>query len=271
MPTRPSLVEALAREEHRLLHIKRRYYLLKAFQDHLDTARKKKEFVVWNDQMWDTVLDVRTALSLQLTSWVNGMCQDRGFLKGLKSHTKRLYVRKWRPKNRLDSYGGDIAERYRRSAFERLFPDAIPRNRVSQDDVSKLTDRFQAAVARVKNDRNKTLAHLYEHDVDLQRRLLTPRGYGVVFRRLEKLLTDLRMVIDGTQKEFHDLSAADSDSVARDMVDMVLCGTLDNIHMLWGVTEAISACGDRHVFQLRDEYYAGLHRRRGRGRPFNEQ
>ena len=248
----------LEQAEDTLNRLKLRYYLLRAFQDELDAVVGRKRFDILNDHIWTMVFDTRDALALHLTSWSKGMAGQGGLFGQLNANTGALYVP--RPKTTRGSDLSSLVAVSRRKAFETLFPDAIARNKVVSADVKKLTDRFLGILTRVRNDRSRTLAHMYERDAQLSRRLLTPRGYAPVFTRLEKLLNQIRLVVDNSTRDFSDLSWADTEAVAKDLVDMCVCGTIS--HVLDDFEIAIGNGETRYYWQFRQRRRVASKKRR---------
>jgi hypothetical protein len=150
----------------------------------------------------------------------------------------------------------------RRIAFARLFPAAVARNKVSVSDVDALEARFRKIVSRVRNDRNKTIAHMYEHKAQLARRLLTPRGYATIFKRIESLLNDIRVVIDNSSRSYSNLSWANSKAVAEDLVDMIVSGTIPQVLYDFGIQDRMEQAKAPYYWQLRAEFHARARRSR---------
>lgn len=82
-----------------------------------------------------------------------------------------------------------------------------------------LAHAIKSIGTRVLNDRNQAIAHRYERHAKLGRRLLTPRGYGQVFQRLERLMNDVRVILDNSsrngtmQQVLHDFGILDVDQI----------------------------------------------------------
>ena len=162
MTSKVALLEKLGQAEDTLNRLKARYFQLRAFQDQLEEILGRRKADILNDHVWTMVFDTRDALAMHLTSWSKGMAGRGGLFGHLNSNRGALHVRK--PKSGQDD------SVHRREAFERLFPGAVERNKVIEADVNQVTDRFIAILARVRNDRSKTLAHIFERDAQLRPR-----------------------------------------------------------------------------------------------------
>ena len=243
-----NLKEELKRAEDVLAQLKSRYYLLHAFQNAFTPVTGRRQIPIHNDHVWRMVFDTRDALALHLASWAKGMVSPGGLFGQLKANLGKLYV----PRPKAKTVGGGA----RREVFERLFPRAVARSKVLASDVDELSDKFALIVARVRNDRDLTLAHMYEKNAKLSRRLLTPRGYATVFLRLERLLNDVRTVVDDSSRTYSDQSWADSKVVAEDLVDMIVCGTVSQMLNDFGVLGHLENAQAPHLWQLREEFYS---------------
>jgi len=248
----PTMMEKLERAEDTLNQLKLRYYLLHAFQDEFTRVVGRRRIDIQNDHIWIMAFDTRDALALHLTSWSKGLTGPGGLFRQLKQHFKKLYV----PKSE--------ASEGRRVAFARLFPAAANRNKILVSDLDALEARFRQVVSRVRNDRNKTIAHMYEHKAQLSRRLLTPRGYATIFKRVEALLNDLRVVIDNSNRSYNNPSWANPKIVAEDLVDMILSGTIANVLYDFGIQDRMEEAKMPYYWQCRDQFQARARRSRRR-------
>jgi hypothetical protein len=241
-----TMMEKLERAEDTLNQLKLRYYLLHAFQDEFTRVVGRRRIDIHNDHIWTMAFDTRDALALHLASWSKGLTGPGGLFRQLKQHFKKLYV----PKSVAEANEG------RRYAFTRLFPAAVARNRILVSDVDALEARFRQVVSRVRNDRNKTVAHMYEHKAQLSRRLLTPRGYATVFKRVESLLNDIRVVVDNSSRAYSNLSWVNSKTVAEDLVDMILSGTISQVLYDFGIQDRLEQAQAPYYWQSRAEFHA---------------
>ncbi len=238
----------LARYDRDLLEVKRRHFVLTAFQEELERVSMSKKFWIWNDVAWLAVLDMRDVLVIHVSSWTEGVFQKGGLFGQIRAGHLNAFPAKRNWADDREAADGElrrIHDENHANAYRRLFP-ASTGARPNGPDVDALRERFIKMTQRVRDDRNRNRAHPYERMKQAKADMLDFQELGALFDEVERMLNDLRLLSIHSMMEYTEVNATDSDSVARDLVDMVLCGTSVQIEM---------AGGERR----RDEFYEEMH------------
>ena len=110
-----------------------------------------------------------------------------------------------------------------------------------------LRSRLQKYYKPLDRDRNDNRAHRYEHrSRPVRAAMLDFERLSEFFEFSEQLIVDLRLVADGTQFGFDDVSPTRAEVVSPDIVDLVLLGSIDERQSLIGTA-------------TRADFYARLH------------
>lgn len=269
--------EDLIEEAHnQLLPMQSRLHFLQRFQEELTQRTRGEEFIIFNDIVWQTLIDSRDKLVIDLASWAMGLYSSNGKLGHLAANcAPQLFVsRRIDPRESEDV---KMTLRHRREVYERLFPDAVTRGgKPTKDDVQRLNDEFHAKALPLVQDRNDNRAHAYEP---------RPKKKGTVARAamlpLEDLrefvqyahdfLNDLQSICRHTSVAYSDyLHAADASETAADFVDLLLFGSKAIMAEISGLSTALHENTGRFLWEHRDELYQRLWaERRLLDRPFN--
>ncbi len=216
-----SLVESINDQQMKLLEIKRRLHVLRAFVSDLETVTRGKPFRIWDDLAWMMVLDSRDALVIHLASFAKGL--HRHHLADIvHPHLKKL---RRSPKREE----GEVVDEYDPSvnsyadAFQRLFP-ACTKKSPGKSDIAALRDRLRVRVDLLRQDRNQNRAHVFE--LGGNARMLSIDELADVFDHIEQILNDLRLLAsNGTMGMDGVLSMVNPRFTARIFVDRILLGT----------------------------------------------
>jgi hypothetical protein len=82
----------------------------------------------------------------------------------------------------------------------------------------------------------------------------------------ERLLNDIRVIAFDSSRSYSDPTWANSKTVAEDLVDLVMCGTIYQMLHDFAVLDDFGRIRDRYYWQLRQEFHAGRRKRRSRQR-----
>jgi hypothetical protein len=177
-----------------------------AFDKELKAVTRCKSFAIRNERFWNMFLDHRDMLVIDLCSWAASIYSGETRLNELKErHCSELArQRRWGIGD-----GEWIEQHYDRShseAFARLFP-GISRETPSESDVDALRSRQQKYYKPLDRDRNENRAHRYENRNHPARApMLDFERLSEFFEFSRQLIVDLRLVADGSQLGFDDVS-----------------------------------------------------------------
>jgi hypothetical protein len=234
--------------EWQLLFLARRLFALEAFKTELDRVTRTTEFRIRNDIVWFVLLDSRDMLVVHLASWAKGIYEPSGLLGLLQANYSRDLPRV-RPSEGDEKQYGSWAPRRGREhidSFSRLFPstaDPFP----SVAAFSELKGQFVARLKPVCQDRHENRAHPYDKAGKGSAKMLDLVELRDAIAYCQTFMNDVSMVGCHHALDYHEMNSADSGEVARDLVDMLLLGTSEDIVRIRRATE-------------RDKFYSELHR-----------
>ncbi|RMH45348.1 MAG: hypothetical protein D6689_00005 [Deltaproteobacteria bacterium] len=111
--------------QERLFDIKRRWYVLRAFEQELVKRTRNKSFHVHSVVLWDMVVDHHCMLVIDLASWARGLCGRQGLLNQIKARCNELPPPR-RPTSDEASDCVELARAERRErAFKTLFENCV--------------------------------------------------------------------------------------------------------------------------------------------------
>ncbi len=267
-----------------LLLIKRRLYLLREINArllrHVDKSGKIK---IKNMTVYDGVRDIYAMLVIDLCSFCKHFGQDGGFIMRLNNHLSLLKPANPKKIDVPDAViiGGGVSpehdaeiRKYSRisrreqishstvDALKRLFPGWSLGQKITQEHVFDLRSRFKEAVKSIEDDRHIHHAHRFENDSRKLARVVAPltlaeieNAFGVV----EGLLSDLWMIVDTANYNFDtDLNAA-TGCTARDLVDLIVCGSIGSTVEMAGVSSQLKRMNSPRIWywQFRDQVESG--------------
>ena len=202
--------------------------------------------------MWNMLVAEHHMIIVDLASWALGFYRKGkgGFLRKLGGPDLVTLAR------RTGNSGSAHQETaWRTAAFDRLFPGAGPHP--CQQDIDGLGDRLDARFKALVDDRNDHRAHKYERRQKVTADALAPAEVAKHLEGCQQLLGDFRCLSSDIAFA-HDTPRADPDDAqAQDVVDLILCGTID-----WISEYGAGADPDperRRYWQRRHAYYERLH------------
>lgn len=228
-----------------LLHIKRRWFALRAFQGELDLVSRGRSLWFKNDILWNTMLDSRDMLFIVIDDWVAARTDRKHGLFG-----------------RLVPHAGDLSRpaegSARAEAFAACFPDAeeVP----GAEDLENLRLRFQRVAEALRADRNQNRAHYFRTRLRAEptAQMMDLAAVGEVLEALETILNEMLLVAADRTWSMHNVSSVSPQTTAADLVDLIVCRSSRDIHEAFGINAALS--GDKsYAWQFRDAFYEALH------------
>lgn len=254
------VADLLDRAEANIDAIRRRGSLLQAFVSELDEATRGKEFRIWNESAWLILLDSRDQLIISLASWCKAQWSKGGLFGQLRAgHLSEL--KRALPKA-VEAAAGEKDARHQ--AFRRLFPDASRASRATPrpEDLELLKDSFRKRVhgSGLMDDRDDNRAHPFERGkASGSVAMLDLDQVQAVVLHIEELLNDLSLLSRRSTRSIGPLPGFTG--AARDLVDLVLGGSIGRMWMVWGIENAERPGADdiRWWWQFRDAYYRRIH------------
>jgi hypothetical protein len=237
-------LERLGRE---FITLTDRQHHVRSVQAELVRVARAKPFAIHHRAMWRMLLAERDMVIVRAASWIKGFYSKGGFLGQIAAGELIALALRWD-----DQEPGP----WRLEAFGRLFPDATARAVPNGQDVADLRGALQRDFEPLLRDRNEWRAHPFE-------RVATAKALDLAevaghLDRIHRLLADLHCLSAANHFTAWDTSA-DTDSAARDVVDLILCGPLG-----W-IVDQVDARRRRDPesapkYELRREvHYARLH------------
>lgn len=286
---RAEVTTLLKEHEDRIMGLKERFHFLKRFNEEWDKRLNGAGFKVENVHIAQLIRDCEHMLVIDLASLSRGLLQRGGFLSKLSNFIPIL--RPMLPeevpepvapkliRDGVPDFDDSVfvasykAEKIRSTveacneAFARLFPEYIERKameKIQAHDISALKDRFENIVKDVINDRDGNRAHRFE-DPRKNRSFGAPRmdvqRLESIFLKVENLLNDISHVVARRRLAYPTYSLYGGEEVVADLVDMVLFGTNNRIHLFMGLCRIFEEAQTPYLPEIRDRYYALLHRR----------
>lgn len=262
-------LKALTQKQRELHQLGERFQRAHSFAVELQRSTKGKRFDIRNAFAWEAVISAHRMLIIDLSEWIGsivkwlGVNLQREALAELRaSKNKAAKVAKGSSVH-ADADTEHALRRHLEGSFfasycralRRLFGNAAEkRRRATDQDVRKLEARLRSWREPLKELRDSA-AHAYGDRTGskTRHRLVDLRG------RIEKcgrLLNDLRLLLDCSTYGLPNLKPSDHDAHARDVVDLIVLGTIQY------VTGEVEQHPGTYYWQKRDAEYARLHRRR---------
>jgi hypothetical protein len=249
-------------------------HFLKLVQQELELRSRSEKFLIFNDIVWNTLLDSRDMLVIHLASWAKGLYHRRGHLTHLSENcAPQLFASR-----RIDRSESDLMRitlRLRRERYERLFPDAAKRGgRPTAGDVRQIVTQFKVMAAPVIDDRNDNRAHPHEPRPSAKSgkaAMLSLEAQGKFIRYAHDLFNDLQSLSSHSTTAYSArLAFADADHTAEDLVDLILFGNVNRMALLSGLSSVHHEKTGRYPWQYRDDLYEQVwSNRRSPDQPFN--
>lgn len=274
------MLAELTKKQHELYALVDAFHEFRCFALEIRRATRGKRFDIASPLAWEAVLAMHRVLVIDLAAWIDSLLPPRfrggppGWLEThLDSQTLgRLVASRMRAealvaKERLRA-PADIEGLLREqrvqellqshgSAMRRVFGRvAVRRGRPTEQDVRRLEKRIGLWAKNLRRWRN-THAHRYGKQTGTVRALRLP-DLAKRFVWCARLMNDLRMLVDSSTFVMPRLEPSDGSATARDLVDLIVVGTIQ-----YAVHEWQRMPGE-WLWQKRDAYYGRMHRRRRR-------
>lgn len=268
MTTRDGALKALTVKQRELHALAERFRRAHSFALELQRATKGKRFDVRSAFAWDAVISAHRMLIVDLSEWIASIVKWLGvYLQGDALAELRASKRKaakvaagshvqangdagWIRKHLTESFFESYCE-----ALRRLFGKTAEQRRSAVDrDVRRLEARLETWREPLADLRNAA-AHAYGDRTESKtRHRLTDLRKKI--ERCGRLLNDLRLLLDCSTYGLPNLKPSDHDAHARDLVDLVVLGTIQY------ATGQVEQHSGQYYWQKRDAEYRRLHRRR---------
>lgn len=291
--------------EDDITRIKTRLRYLDAIETELKTLAGSIGFNIKNDIIHQMVLDSYDMVVIDLASLCRGMLGQGGFFNQLNSHLKKLKRANLKkitaPTGQIHLtdpmtdqerkalerlVAGEARQRIKEGldeAFERLFPprpakkqcwlekiictptQPTPVEKVKQEDINHLKDRFEKLVKDVIRDRDAKRAHRYEKrkaDEDVEK--LSLGRLAEEFKKVEQIINDLRALTIGGHFIYNPPTHANPKTVAEDIADLMILGSHQLIVRHFGLEAAIKSGSSQILYQwqFREAFYLREWRKR---------
>jgi hypothetical protein len=251
MVAAPTSIERIEAEEAILLQFWTRFVALQAFEAELIARTGTREFEIANTVIWAAMIAKRDLLVIHFASWIRGITGNGGLFKQLRAnHFPEL--RRAFSATRTEQPG--IAGRDRRRVqIDLRLPGAAQRGRLDPADIDDLGTAVHGELAPVVADRNSFRAHPYERgDRDGVRWLAIEEVEGLLLAA-QRLMNDLRLLIDNSTFGYSYQSLTGAENAARDLVDLLLFHDIQHFATLIGAN-ALPV----YWWERRDEFIAAL-------------
>jgi hypothetical protein len=228
-----------------------------------------KAFDIRHEPIWNMLVSERDMVIIDLASWAKGLYEKGGFFKKLQGQDLQALSWKYAASElhgdrndvtaAIDRYVQSRHALWRREAFERLFPGAkgdVP----SADDLRALEGRLCTQFAPLLKDRGDHRAHKYERQSkQATSATLALEEVTEHLKACQQILSDLGALSADTSYAtyWHDGEPRKDDEEAKDVVDLVLCGTI--VWIIEFGPNVTRKTGDQYYWQRRKTYYERLH------------
>lgn len=265
---RPMLQE-LTEKQRELTDLATNFQSLSSFAAALRKATKGKPFRVSNELAWEALQALHRIIIIDLAAWIASV-HEKWLLRNLQGTTlaglrtsKRLGAKQAaegpvrappRVERAIREHRATQIHESRRAALKRLFgPAAAERGHATHADVLRLTARL-GKWARPLAEFRHSHAHRYGF-IGSQPKGLRMQDLARRIASCGRLLNDLRLLIDASMYVMPSLSADADNPLSRDLVDLIVVGTIGYAVEQW------EAEPGPFLWQKRDAYYKRLHRR----------
>lgn len=225
-PAAPDAFTLINRAQTQLLAVERRYHAFAPVAQELERVTRGRRFDIRNDIVWRLVLDHRDMLVIDLASWARGMYGTGGFFGTFGAHHLNVLRRPAPPAVDAGELTRAVAREQQR-LFDQWFVGA-PAGRVDGACWEALRAQFARRFQPVVDDRSHNRAHKFEG------RTSTTAMLGLValraaFDYAAQPLNLLRVLTRGDILDMGDMNAAPTTETARDLVDQILLGSVDEV------------------------------------------
>lgn len=210
---------------------------------------REELFRIQSIAAWRMIQSTRNMVIVDMSSWVKGLCGRGGFFRQLRGDDLKALALKWTK--------SDIDNKWRRDAFERLFPGAIGRGHPCGTDIDVLGKRLLDEFEPLLDERNWR-SHFHEKEgrkaradeLRISEAAKHLEACGVLMRDVFCLATNSSHFTDHVRPK-------PDDPEAQDLVDLILLGTMRWI--LDGDPSKAHAPTCLYYWQRRLAHYDRLH------------
>jgi hypothetical protein len=249
------MLAEIKKKQHELDELREVFGGLRTFDAALRRSTKNKLFDVVNSFAWASVLACSRMIVIDLAAWVDSLLPPRPPKKGVEG-----WLRKHVKGDAL------VFCQNHRAAMTRLFGKrAARRGSPSEADILRLEERLFTWAENLRHWRNAR-AHRYGYQTGSARVLRFP-DLAKRFVACSRLMNDFRLLVDESTLVMSRTEPSTNDSTARDLVDIIVAGTIPFAVEQWNKETG------QFLWQKRDAFYRRLHgqRRRKRTDPFNRR
>jgi hypothetical protein len=273
----PRVLQLLQPYEGRFLGLIDRFKRVWAYDVELRKAARGKPFRIRNPEVWEIILADRDILVIDFASWVTSLAGKRGLLDGLTADDLTEFgIEAASAQDTDDPWLATHDWRCRVEAFDRLFPARVgPGKRWPEKaDIRHLKAEL-AAVTTGLEDQRDARAHFYDGKDSETVQNLGFEQIATLFHRVRDVLNDLRLLVDRSSHYYPRIAEPKDDHTARDLVDLILLGSIDNAVREWKAAPSRPGQPPRvFLWQDREAYYEDRHRAHDEagvgGRLFND-
>lgn len=212
-----SLADLLQDAQEKLLALRRRQFVLDAFQAELDRVSRGEMCSFHNDIVWTLLLDHRDKNVIDLASWAKAAYSPGGLFGAIQAHHPKALAKKRTWGSDEDDHLARLLDANFFARHEALFS----RSNVKPEDIAILRNEFSLAVDPLMADRNNHRAHIFESEPG-DVRMLDLGEVRELYDAIRDLLNDLSLLSVGSTWELVNLNAADTSATACELVDMIL-------------------------------------------------
>lgn len=263
----PRVLQLLHPYELQFLGLIEHFKRVWAYDVELRAATRGKRFLMRNPELWDVILADRDMFVLDFASWLTSLAGNsapRSFVDTLTADDLTEFGLEDGPAaDAEDSHLAAYDWKCRVEAFGRLFPARIgPGKRWPEKaDIRRLKVELASLTGALEKQRDAR-AHIYDgKDFGLVKKNLGFEEIAKVFHRAREVLHDVRLLVDWSSHHFPPVEEPKNDHTARDLVDLLLLGSIDQAVREWTETPAQPGARPREwLWQHRDAFYEQRHR-----------
>jgi len=243
----------------------------RSFEAEFRRCSKGKPYRIWSHLAWRSVTSLYRTILIDLAAWYSAVERwlqsdlQHGDVFGKLRTSKRLAAKivatdptpdPQDPKERdwLRRHHESLVFESRGEALKRLFGKrAAARKNATHAEVNALATRMGAR----RKTNLKTLRDFHAHRIGWTEDVKHLRSEHLA-RRIASagdVLNDIRLLLDSSTYHVPSMAPSDNDANARDMVDLILVGTI-----YYSVEQWQTAKGP-WLHQKRDAYYVEMHKR----------
>lgn len=255
-----SVIERLHEYEIQLLELIDRFKRVWAYEVELRKAARGKPFRMRNPEVWDVLLSDRDMFVIDFASWVTSLI--RGFLDKLSMDDFSAFgVEEAPASNADDPYLARIQHEARVEAFARLFPVRSNEKKRWPDkpDFKRLRAELEKAAAGLEKQRDAR-AHLYDGKDHETAQSLRFEEVAAIFQHVLRIFRDMRLLVDHSGFHFPEVTEPTDDRTARDLVDVLLLGSIQHAVEDWMATPLRPGESRQFLWQHRAAWYEHVHR-----------